>query len=233
MRLDKILTLTGLTRSQARKAISAGQAQVAGQPVRDAAFQARPEDVTLDGAPMALPGEVTLMLHKPAGVLTATEDRRLPTVLDFVPDFLKNRGFGPVGRLDRDVTGLVLLTTDGQLAHRLISPRRRVEKVYLAQVEGRPLEAELEILRRGGVAFSDFVSLPAGAELTEDGLLRLTLTEGKYHEVKRLCAHIGHPVRSLKRLSIGGVGLDPALAEGQCRPLTAEEEARLRAVAGL
>ena len=233
MRLDKILTLTGLTRSQARKAVSAGRAQVSGQTVRDAALQAQPEEVTLDGAPIALPGEVTLMLHKPAGVLTATEDRRLPTVLDLVPDFLKNRGLGPVGRLDRDVTGLVLLTTDGQLAHRLISPRRRVEKVYLARVEGVPQESELDLLRRGGVVFSDFVSRPAGAVLTEAGLLQLTLTEGKYHEVKRLCAHIGHPVLSLKRMSIGGVALDPALAEGQCRLLTPEEDALLHSVAGL
>ena len=233
MRLDKILTLTGLTRSQARKAVSAGRAQVSGQTVRDAALQAQPEEVTLDSAPIALPGEVTLMLHKPAGVLTATEDRRLPTVLDLVPDFLKNRGLGPVGRLDRDVTGLVLLTTDGQLAHRLISPRRRVEKVYLARVDGVPQESELDLLRRGGVVFSDFVSRPAGAVLTETGLLQLTLTEGKYHEVKRLCAHIGHPVLSLKRMSIGGVALDPALAEGQCRLLTPEEDALLHSVAGL
>lgn len=232
MRLDKALTLTGLTRSQARKAIADGRARVLGVPVRDAAANVEAEAVTLDGAPIAFTGELTLMLHKPAGVLTATEDRKLPTVLDFVPEQWKNRGLGPVGRLDRDVTGLVLLTTDGRLAHRLISPKRRVEKIYEAQVEGVPTEAELDQIRAGGLVFSDFTSSPAGAEWLGDRL-RLTLTEGKFHEVKRICAKIGHEVVRLRRLSIGGVALDETLKEGQLRPLTEEESARLYEIAGM
>ena len=233
MRLDKALTLTGLTRSQARRAAADGRARVNGAVVTDAGADVDPACVTLDGSPIAHTGEMTLMLNKPAGVLTATSDRSAPTVLDFVPDELKNRGFGPVGRLDKDVTGLVLLTTDGQLAHRLISPKRCVEKVYEAQVEGEMDERALDIIRAGGIEFQDFVSKPAGAEYLGGGRVRLTLTEGKYHEVKRLCARVGHPVIALKRLSIAGVSLDPALREGQIRPVTNGEEARLYAAAGM
>lgn len=233
MRLDKALTLTGISRSQARRAAADGRARVNGAVTRDAGAEVDPACVTLDGKPIANVGEMTLMLNKPAGVLTATADRSAPTVLDFVPEELKNRGFGPVGRLDKDVTGLILLTTDGQLAHRLISPKRGVEKVYDALVEGEMDARALDIIRAGGIEFPDFVSKAAGAEYFGEGRLRLTLTEGKYHEVKRLCARVGHPVIALKRLSIAGVALDPALGEGQIRPVTPGEEARLYAAAGM
>lgn len=233
MRLDKALTLAGITRSQARKAISQGRAVVKGVVIRDISADVEPSDVLFDGKPIAETGEVTLMLHKPAGVLTATSDRSAPTVLDYVPSELKNRGLGPVGRLDKDVTGLILLTTDGQLAHRLISPKRGVEKVYIAKVEGEMGEDALETIRRGGIEFTDFISKPAGAEYLGDSLVRLTLTEGKYHEVKRICAKVGHPVIELKRVSIAGVELDPSLKEGQIRRITPEEEAQLYKVAGI
>lgn len=234
MRLDKALTLTGITRSQARKAISQGRAVVNGAVTRDISADVEIENVLFDGKPIAYePGEITLMLHKPAGVLTATEDRHAPTVMDFVPADMKNRGFGPVGRLDKDVTGLVLLTTDGQLAHRLISPKRSVEKIYIARVEGEMDETDLEAIRRGGLKFVDFVSKPAGAEWLGDNQVKLTLTEGKYHEVKRICAKVGHPVEALKRVSIAGVALDPALEEGQIRRLTDVEAKRLYDAAGL
>ncbi len=233
MRLDKALTLTGITRSQARKAISQGRAQVNGTVVRDISADVEPSQVVFDGKPIADAGDITLMLYKPAGMLTATADRNAPTVLDLVPADIKNRGFGPVGRLDKDVTGLVLLTTDGQLAHRLISPKREVAKIYIAKVEGEPTEEALDIIRNGGIEFTDFISKPAGAEYLGDSMLKLTLTEGKYHEVKRICAKIGHPVIELKRVSIAGVELDPALTAGQLRRVTPEEEAQLYAAAGI
>ena len=233
MRLDKALTLTGMTRSQARKAVAAGRARLNGAVIRDIGAEVDPACVTLDNNPIADSGEITLMLNKPAGVLTATTDRNAPTVLDFVPADIKNRGFGPVGRLDKDVTGLILLTTDGQLAHRLISPKRGVEKVYEAHVEGEMGEDALNAIRAGGLEFQDFISKPAGAEYLGDGIVRLTLTEGKFHEVKRICAKVGHPVISLRRLSIAGVELDPALKSGEVRRVTPEEEARLYEIAGL
>lgn len=233
MRLDKALTLAGYTRTEAKAMIARGRVRVAGTAARDAGMAVQPEDVWLDGAPLQAEREVYLMLNKPVGVVTATEDARLPTVVSLLPEKYRRRKIGPVGRLDRDVTGLVLLTTDGQLAHRLISPKRCVEKVYEARVEGEMDERALDIIRAGGIEFQDFVSKPAGAEYLGGGRVRLTLTEGKYHEVKRLCARVGHPVIALKRLSIAGVSLDPALREGQIRPVTDGEEARLYAAAGM
>ena len=231
MRLDKALTLAGLTRSQAKKAVADGRARVGGQTARDPAADVVPEEVTLDGRAVGAAGETHLMLHKPAGYLTATEDRER-TVMELLPDEYARLKLGPVGRLDRDVTGLLLLTTDGQLAHRLISPKRNVEKVYEADVEGTFTQAEADLIR-GGVAFKDFTAKPAEVEISGPGQVRLTLTEGKYHEVKRICQKAGHQVIRLKRLSIGGVKLDPALAEGECRPLTGAEIALLYAVAGM
>lgn len=231
MRLDKALTQIGLTRSQAKRAVADGRARVNGAVARDPGANVLPADVTLDGQSVGAAGETHLMLHKPAGYLTATEDRGR-TIMELLPEKWARLKLGPVGRLDRDVTGLLILTTDGQLAHRLISPKRNVEKVYEAEVEGAFTEQEADMIR-GGIRFKDFTSKPAGLEILGPGRVRLTLTEGKHHEVKRLCQKAGHPVIRLKRLSVGGVALDPALAEGECRPLTDAEAARLYGVAGM
>ena len=229
MRLDKAVSLAGLTRSEARRAVAAGRVRVDGQPARDCAMQVRPEQVSVDGAAPVAAEEVYLMLNKPAGVLTATEDRRLPTVLDLLPEALRRRGPGPVGRLDRDVTGLVLLTTDGQLAHRLISPKWKAEKLYRAACEGR-LDGEDVAAFAAGVALSDFTARPAALTIrrADDGGSEadVALTEGRFHQVKRMFAAVGHPLTALSRLRIGCVALDPALEEGQWRPLTPDEVAR-------
>jgi len=235
MRLDRAVTLAGLTRSEARKAISAGRVQVDGVAVRDAGMQVRPEQVRLDGAGPLETGELYIMVNKPAGVVTATEDRSLPTVLGLLPEPLRRRGPGPVGRLDRDVTGLVLLTTDGQLAHRLISPKWKAEKVYRASCEGRLTEVEI-LAFAGGVALSDFTARPAQMTVLEAGeaesLADVTLTEGKFHQVKRMFAAVGHPLIALRRLRIGCVTLDPALDPGQWRHLTEDEAEGLREMCG-
>jgi len=236
MRLDKAVALSGLTRSEAKKAIAAGRVRVDGQPVRDCGMQVDPARVQVDGGAPVAAGELYLMLNKPAGVLTATEDRRLPTVVDLLPENLRRRGLGPVGRLDRDVTGLVLLTTDGQLAHRLISPRWKAEKLYRAECEGELGPAEVEAFA-AGVALSDFTARPAAMTVLEAGADASTadvvLTEGKFHQVKRMFAAVGHPLVSLARLRIGCVALDPALAPGEWRHLTGEEVAGLKALCGL
>jgi 16S rRNA pseudouridine516 synthase len=232
MRLDKALTCFGLTRSQAKRAVADGRARVGGEVARDPGANVEIASVTFDGEAAGAPGEVHLMIYKPAGYLTATEDGRERTVMELLPDEYARMRLGPVGRLDRDVTGLLLLTTDGQLAHRLISPKRNVEKVYEAEVEGEFTEAEADLVR-AGIEFKDFVAKPARVEILAPGRIRLTLTEGKYHEVKRICQRVGHPVIWLKRLSIGGVFLDPALTEGACRPLTGDEAALLYTAAGM
>lgn len=236
MRLDKAVALAGLTRSEARRAIAAGRVQVDGRPVRDAGMQVAPEQVCLDGGEPARAGDVYVMVHKPAGVLTATEDRRHQTVADLLPEALRRRGPGPVGRLDRDVTGLVLLTTDGQLAHRLISPRWKAEKVYRARCEGRLTEREVARFAEG-VRLSDFTARPAALAIVEAGeaesLADVTLTEGKFHQVKRMFAAVGHPLIALERLRIGTLALDPALAAGEWRELTQDEVEGLRGLCGM
>lgn len=235
MRLDKAAALSGMTRTEARRAIASGRVRVKGDPVRDPAAQVAPEDVTVDGEGVQA-GEVYVMVHKPAGVLTATEDRRLPTVMDLLPESVKRRNPGPVGRLDRDVTGLVLMTTDGQLAHRLISPRWKAEKVYRARCQGRLGPADATRFA-AGIELSDFTAKPADMTILEAGddesLADVTLTEGKFHQVKRMFAAVGHPLTALKRIRIGCVALDEALAPGECRALTADEVDGLKKLCGL
>lgn len=235
MRLDRAAALSGLTRAEAKRAVASGRVRVKGAVIRDAATQADPADVTVDGMPVQA-GEVYMMVHKPAGVLTATEDRRLPTVADLLPEPVRKRNPGPVGRLDRDVTGLVIMTTDGQLAHRLISPKWKAEKVYRARCAGRLTEADVARFA-GGVALSDFTAKPAGLAVIAaddaESVADVTLTEGKFHQVKRMFAAVGHPLIGLHRLRIGCVTLDDALAPGECRPLTEEEVAGLYGLCGM
>lgn len=234
MRLDKAIAQNGLTRQEAKKAVAGGRARVNGRVILDPGYILKPEDeVLLDGENARAPKHVHLMLFKPAGVLTATEDARGErTVLDLLPEKIRMRRVGPVGRLDRDVTGLVLLTTDGQLAHRLISPKWDVEKTYYAEIEG---DIDGECVRRfaEGVKLKDFTCKPARLETAGAGACRVYVSEGKYHQVKRMLAAVGRPVLRLKREKIGPVALDPALGEGEFRPLTPEEEAALYEIAGM
>ena len=230
-RLDKLLSATGRwSRREVRELVRQGRVLAGGVPVR------RPED-KLDPAemPILVDGEaadcapfVYVMLNKPAGLLTATEDRRQRTVLDLLPEHLRRRGLFPVGRLDRDTTGLLLLTDNGPLAHRLLSPKRHVDKVYLARVEGRVDREDVEALASGMVLGDGLRCLPAGLEPVGDGSSCLvTLREGKYHQVKRMLAARGKPVRELKRLSMGPLTLDEGLAPGEWRHLTEREQADL------
>ena len=235
MRLDKALSLAGYTRSEAKALIARGRVCVSGEPVRDAGRSVQLCEVTLDGSPIDAQQEVYLMLHKPAGVVTATEDKRLPTVVSLLPEIYQRRKIGQVGRLDRDVTGLVLLTTDGQLAHRLISPRWKAEKQYRARCEGALDAGDVEAFA-AGLELSDFTAAPAKLEILEAGetsLADVILTEGKFHQVKRMFAAVGHPLIELKRLRIGCVTLDEALAPGQFRRLTDAEISGLKQSAQL
>lgn len=235
-RLDKILGLTGIGRAEAKKWIAAGRVSVCGNVVRDPGAKARFADVEVDGRPVDAEAEVYLMLHKPAGVVTATEDKRLPTVVDLLPEKYRRRKIGPVGRLDRDVTGLVLITTDGEMAHRLISPRWKAEKQYRATCEGCLSQTDIDAFA-SGMELSDFTAQPAQLVILEAGeessIADVILTEGKFHQVKRMFAAVGHPLTRLMRLRIGCVALDSGLAEGEFRPLTEEEIRGLKQLSGL
>lgn len=235
MRLDKALSLAGYSRSEAKAMIARGRVRVDGNPARDPGMNVQPEQVTLDGEAISAPQEIYLMIHKPAGVVTATEDKFLPTVVSLLPDQLQRRKIGPVGRLDRDVTGLVILTTDGQLAHRLISPKWKAEKLYRARCEGALDEGDVRSFA-SGLELSDFTAQPAKLEIIESGEIStadVILTEGKFHQVKRMFAAIGHPLVGLERKRIGCVSLDEALQQGQWRSLTEEEIAGLKRMSGL
>ena len=236
MRLDKAIALTGMTRTEAKRAIAAGRVRVRGEAARDPGMQVMPEEVCIDGQGIEGPREVYIMVNKPAGVVTATEDKWLLCVADLLPEKLRRRNPGPVGRLDRDVMGLVLMTTNGQLAHRLIAPRWKAEKTYLARCEGRLTAADAEAFRQG-VTLSDFVAKPAEMRILEstddESVAETVLTEGKFHQVKRMFAAIGHPLIALKRTQIGCVALDEALAPGEWRELTAAETEGLLRLCGL
>lgn len=216
--------------------IARGRVRVRDEIARDPGMNAAPDEITLDGEPIRAEREIHIMLHKPAGVITATEDPRLPTVVSLLPEELRRRKIGPVGRLDRDVTGLVLLTTDGQLAHRLISPKWKAEKTYRAECEGRLTEDDVRAFA-AGIALSDFTARPAALEILsaddEKSTADVTITEGKFHQVKRMFIAVRHPLTSLKRLRIGCVSLDPALREGEWRRLTGAEIAGLKKMSGL
>ena len=189
--------------------------------------------ITVAGETISLCRFTYVMLHKPAGVLTATEDRKQPTVLDLLPPELRRIGLAPVGRLDKDTEGLLLLTNDGALAHRLLSPKSHVDKVYYARVEGTLEPADTAAFAAGMTLGDGLCCLPAGLEILSPGEALVTLREGKFHQVKRMLAARGAPVLYLKRLSMGPLTLDDSLAAGAYRLLRAEEISALYRVCGL
>ena len=176
------------------------------------------------------------MLHKPAGLLTAARDSRAPTVMQLLPESCARRKVLPVGRLDKDTTGLLLLTNDGELAHRLLSPKRHVWKTYEAAVTGRLTAADSQAFERG-IVLSDFTALPARMEILSAGedesRARVQVREGKFHQIKRMFGALGHEVTALSRLTFGALSLPEELPPGQYRELTEEELAALRQEAGL
>ena len=234
MRLDKLLAArTGMTRSESRKAITKGRVAVAGAVCKQADAQVdEAAALALDGAPLAGAYQkyVYIMLNKPAGVVSASRDKRDTTVADLVAAAYPRRQLFPAGRLDKTSTGFVLLTDDGALAHDLLAPAHHVEKVYLVTLD-TPLTPEMRAGFAAGVTLADGQTLaparaePAGADPC---VVRVTLRQGVYHQIKRMFGVFGAGVNALHRESIGGVALDGALAPGQYRELTQTELAALQ-----
>lgn len=224
-RLDQFLAAsTGLSRKEARVAISRGRVRVDKVPCRSASTKlSGTSEVTLDGQPCALPGEQYLMLNKPAGVVSATRDSDHPTALDLLPKEL-TRDLHIAGRLDVDTTGLLLLTTDGQWSHRVTSPRVNCPKTYLVTLDSPITDSAVRALEQGLRLRNDPVpTRPAQVVILEEKRIELTISEGRYHQVKRMLAAAGNHVRALHRQRIGSITLDPALQPGEYRPLTARE----------
>ena len=238
MRLDRYLAQSGeRTRSEAARLLRSGAVRVNGEPVRDGGFHLKPDDrVELMGQAVEEKRYQYLMLHKPAGLLTAARDSRAPTVMQLLPESCARRKVLPVGRLDKDTTGLLLFTNDGELAHRLLSPKRHVWKTYEATVTGRLTAADEEAFARG-ITLSDFTALPARMEILSAGedesRARVQVLEGKFHQIKRMFGALGHEVTALSRLTFGALRLPAELPPGQYRELTEEELSALREEAGL
>lgn len=235
MRLDRWLaTISVGSRSEVKQWIRGGQAAVNGRVMLDPALSFETETDTLTLSGKELDGRVIrhVMLHKPAGLLTAARDAKQPTVMDLLPPVYRRIGCMPVGRLDKDTTGLLLLTCDGEMNHRLLSPAHHVEKRYRALVDGPLGDAETEAFARG-LNLGDFTARPAKLTILSPTLAEVVITEGKFHQVRRMFAAVGREVLELHRCAFGPLELDPGLAEGQWRELTAEEVRGLRQAAGM
>lgn len=225
MRLNAYLARAGVaSRRAADELIKAGRVRVNGEPGQLNTFVAAGDEVEVDGRPVAPQPLAYVLLHKPSGVVTTARDPQgRPTVVELVRHEAR---VVPVGRLDADTTGALLLTNDGPLAHRLGHPRYGVEKVYEVEVEGDPAEAALARLREG-VELEDGRTAPAGVRRLGPGRIELALHEGRNRQVKRMCTAVGHPVRRLHRSGYAGLtlhGLDPA----EWRELSEREVRRLR-----
>lgn len=235
-RLDKILAATGRwSRREVKELVRQGQVQIDGQTASAPEQKIDPDtaDIRVDGEAVGYRRYTYILLHKPAGVLSAVEDRRQETVLDLLPPELKKQGLAPVGRLDKDTEGLLLLTNDGELTHRLLSPRYHVDKVYYARTQGTPTAADAARFAAGFTLPDGLRCLPAELNVCGENQVLLTLREGKFHQAKRMLAACGTPVVYLKRLSMGPLTLENALGAGEFRHLTQGEIDELRRAAGL
>lgn len=226
MRLDQFIAIsTGLSRKEAKRAISRGQVAVNEQTRKVANTQlAGNERVMLSGTLLNLPGERYLMMNKPAGVVSATTDSDHPTALDLLPANIA-RNLHIAGRLDADTTGLLLLTTDGQWSHRVTSPRTDCAKTYRVTLSEPLTGSATQALEKGLYLQNDpKPTRPARVQIQEERVIELTISEGRYHQVKRMLAAVGNHVEALHRVQIGGVTLDTALGAGEYRELTCEEK---------
>lgn len=230
-RLDKIIASTGKwSRREAKSLVKEGRVLVDGRPAASVEDKVDPQvnAIEVDGTDIGYRAFTYVMLHKPAGVLSATEDKRQETVLDLLAPELRRQELFPVGRLDRDTEGLLLLTNDGDLAHRLLAPKSHVDKVYYARLESPLGQADAAAFANGITLADGYQCMPAGLELLGDGSeVLVTLHEGKFHQIKRMVASRGSAVCYLKRLSMGPLTLDEGLEKGEYRLLTAEEVAKI------
>lgn len=227
MRLDKFLSSRNMgSRTQVKDLIRRGLVTVNGRTVRspEQKIDETRDQVCCQGQTLRPGGHVYYMLNKPAGVVSAVRDDRETTVLDLMKGCVLPRdGVFPVGRLDRDTEGLLLLTDDGETAHRLLSPKRHVDKTYLVTTARALSEEDLNRLEQGVDIGEKRPTLPAKASLLKDGKLLLTIREGKYHQVKRMLLAVDNRVLALKRVAFGGLCLDEGLKSGEYRELTCQE----------
>ncbi|MDK7307324.1 rRNA pseudouridine synthase [Streptococcus oralis] len=231
MRLDKFLVACAVgSRTDVKNMLKAGRVTVNGKKEKSAKLQIdeKIDEIRFDGQVLEYEEFVYYMMNKPKGVISATEDPKHRTVLDLLDDIARSKEVFPVGRLDIDTHGLLFLTNDGKLAHTLLSPKRHVDKTYLAQVKGIMTQEDVETFAKG-IPLKDFTCQPARLELVSidteknQSQIRVTIAEGKFHQVKRMVAYCGKEVVDLQRLTMGTLILDENLQRGGWRRLTKEE----------
>lgn len=228
-RLDKLIANSGtLSRREVQKLIKSGAVRVNGIITKDRGFCVDPDNVsvTVNGEDFLLRKYVYIMLNKPEGVVSAARDESEKTVVDLVPDEYRKKNLFPAGRLDRNTTGFVLITDDGDFAHRILSPKNHIEKTYEARLAEPITDGALKKISDGITLGDGTECLPAKLEILEDGenpLIQVKICEGKYHQIKRMFAAAGNAVIELKRVQMGGLPLDGNLKAGECRILSDEE----------
>lgn len=226
MRLDKFLCENGCgTRTQVKQLVRQGRVLVNGALCKaaDCKIDEKKDVVSVDGKELSYTEFVYYMFHKPAGCVSATKDNRDKTVLDYLKKEDHRNDLFPVGRLDKDTEGLLLLTNDGALAHRLLSPKKHVPKTYYAKIEKPLTEEKIRLLEEGVDIGEEKKTLPAAVEVIKETEILLTISEGKFHQVKRMLHAADNEVLYLKRLSMGELRLDEELKKGEYRALTGEE----------
>ena len=229
MRLDKWLANSGIgSRKEVKKLLKTGAVTVNGKMEKDPKVQVKPDQdqVMLFDEPVEYREFVYLMMNKPPGVISATEDKQDETVVDLLDDLHKNFDPHPVGRLDKDTEGFLLLTNDGGLSHRLLSPKHHVPKTYFARINGEVTQTDIAAFKEGVTLDDGYKTKPGELVILSAGLestIELTITEGKFHQVKRMFQSVGKEVVYLKRLSMGALVLDEELELGEYRELTEEE----------
>lgn len=228
-RLDKILSSAlKISRGDVKKLIKKQSVTVNGASVKSGEMKIDPDtdEIRLNGRDVVYQKNIYLMMNKPEGVISASNDRSQETVVDLVPEEYRRDGLFPAGRLDADTTGFVLITDDGDFAHRILSPKNHVEKTYHARLAQRLSDGDIERFLSGIELKDGTLCLEARLRVIEDGetpLVEVVIHEGKYHQVKRMFAALGNRVVQLRRIKIGGLSLDGTLAEGECREITREE----------
>lgn len=227
-RLDKLISSQSMmTRSEATKLIRSGVVTVNGAAVKNTSFKADPsiDDIRISGTPFTYKKHIYIMMNKPDGIVSASRDPKEKTVIDIIPDSMKRPDLFPAGRLDKDTTGFVLITDDGEFAHNILSPRHHIDKTYLAETDCIIEESFLENMRNGMILGGEQL-LEAEIDLIEhqgNPVYKIVLREGKYHQIKRMISSTNAELLSLRRIKMGNLPLDESLAPGECREITEEE----------
>lgn len=227
-RIDKIIASTTThTRKEVKELLRQKRVTVNGITVTDAGFKADSanDTITVDGVSFTAKPHIYIMLNKPTGIVSASRSADERTVVDLVPPDLRRNGLFPAGRLDKDTTGFVLITDDGDFAHRILSPKNHIQKTYVAHLAAPITPAEIATLQAGVTLRDGTVLMPASVQIAsaDAQTVQIRICEGKYHQIKRMIASVGNRVTALERTHMGALSLDSDLAPGECRELTEEE----------